>query len=226
MPKILFVEDDRRIRIEVMASLTDAGLDVEVATDLRGAREMLQRCFDLALLDLGLPDGDGVELCRELRQQGSGLPILMLTARDEPTQRVIGLEAGADDYVVKPFHTAELIARVRGLLRRSGRQVGDGVVRLGPLWVDTVRRAAGNGNRELQLRRREFDLLVFLLRNPGRPWSRPQLLESVWGRSDDDTRTVDIHVRRLRAQIEADPSRPRRLVTDFGIGYRMTEAAS
>lgn len=224
--KILLVEDDRRIRIEVMDAMRAASFDVEAAVSVQGAREMLEREFDLVLLDLGLPDGDGLDVCREIRSSGRGVPILILTARDEPAHRVRGLDVGADDYVVKPFHMPELVARVRGLLRRSGRQVGDGVYRLGELWADRDRRRAGRQDLEFTLRRREFDLLLFLMQHPGRPWSREQLLDRVWGSDfEGDARTVDIHVRRVRQQIEPNPSRPRWLMTEFGVGYRMQEGA-
>ncbi len=224
--KILLVEDDRRIRIEVMDAMRAASFDVEAAVSVQGAREMLEREFDLVLLDLGLPDGDGLDVCREIRGSGRGVPILILTARDEPGHRVRGLEVGADDYVVKPFHMPELVARVRGLLRRSGRQVGDGVYRLGELWADRDLRRAGRADLEFTLRRREFDLLLFLMQHPGRPWSREQLIDRVWGSEfDGDARTVDIHVRRVRQQIEPNPSRPRWLMTEFGVGYRMQEGA-
>lgn len=226
MAKVLFVEDDRRIRVEVMAALVAEGLEVAVAVDLAGAEAVLDSGIDLVVLDRGLPDGDGLGLCTTIRERFPGLPVLILTARDDPAERVRGLEAGADDYVVKPFHGAELMARVRSLLRRAGRQsVGD-VVRLGPLWADRSRRVAGCGERPLVLRRREFDLLLFLLQHPGRPWSREQLRQRVWREDmDEDSRTVDVHVRRLRQQIEEDPSCPRYLLTEFGVGYRMVESS-
>ena len=224
MVKLLLVEDDRRIRVEVMAALAAEGLEVEVAVDLAGAEAALDSGIDLVVLDRGLPDGDGIGLCATIRERVPGLPVLMLTARDDPAERVRGLEAGADDYVVKPFHAAELIARVRGLLRRAGRQSMDDGRRLGPLWADRSRRIADRGDRPLALRRREFDLLLFLLQHPGRPWSREQLRQRVWrDDTDEDTRTVDVHVRRLRQQIEEDPSCPRLLLTEFGVGYRMVE---
>lgn len=226
MAKVLLVEDDRRIRVEVMASLVAEGIDVEVAVDLASARAMLDGCFDLAIIDRGLPDGDGLGLCRTIEERDDGMPVLFLTSRDDPRERVRGLEAGADDYVVKPFHLAELVARVRGLLRRAGRQSTGDVVRLGDLWADRVRRLSGCGEELFALRRREFDLLLFLLQHPDRPWSREQLLQRVWRRDVDlDSRTVDIHVRRLRQQIEADPARPRRLITEFGLGYRLVDSS-
>ena len=222
--RILLVEDDARIRTEVTAALNTEGYDAEVAVDLSGARKAVAREYDLLLLDLGLPDGDGVELCLELRDAGRSLPVVVLTARDTPEERVRGLDAGADDYIVKPFHMNELMARVRSVLRRSGRAPA-GVIRLGELWADTERRTAGRAEQTFELRRREFDLLLFLLSHPGRPWSRDQLLDRVWGSGfEGDTRTVDIHVRRLRALIETNPASPRLLLTEWGVGYRMEES--
>lgn len=224
MVKVLLVEDDRRIRVEVMAALASEGIETEVALDAAGAAAMLDHDHELVVLDRGLPDGDGLALVAQIHARRPGLPVLVLTARDDPSERVRGLEAGADDYVVKPFHTAELIARVRNLLRRAGRQSADDLVRLGPLWADRARRVAGRGAATFALRRREFDLLLFLLQHPGRPWSREQLRQRVWrDDADHDTRTVDVHVRRLRQQIEADPSCPRLLLTEFGVGYRMVD---
>lgn len=224
--RILLVEDDERIRIELLDALRAAGYEPEVAVNLRSARTLAARPRDLILLDLGLPDGDGLDLCRELRQQGRGVPVIVITARDAPDQRVRGLDVGADDYVVKPFHMPELLARIRSVLRRSGRSSGPGVVRLGDLWVDPESRTAGRGDETFSLKRRELDLLLFLLRNPGRPWTREQLLDRVWGvEYGGEARTIDVHVRRLRAKIEEDPSRPQLLVTEWGVGYRMQESA-
>lgn len=227
-PRILVVEDDSRIRTELLDALRQAGFDVSVAVTLAMARAAAERRHDLVLLDLGLPDGDGLELVRELRGSGRAVPILILTARDTPDQRVQGLEAGADDYVVKPFHLPELVARARGLLRRSGRTVEGGFARHQDLWVDLETRRAGRGEdaaAELfTLKPREFDLLAFLVRHPGRAWTRDQLLDRVWGNDfKGDARTVDLHVRRLRAKIERDSADPRYIETVWGVGYRMTE---
>jgi DNA-binding response OmpR family regulator len=202
-PRVLVVEDDARIRTELLDALRQAGFDVSVAVTLGMARAASERRFDLVLLDLGLPDGDGLDLVRELRGAGRAVPILILTARDAPDQRVAGLEAGADDYVVKPFHLPELVARVRGLMRRSGRAVEGGFARHQDLWID---------------------LLAFFVRHPGRAWTRDQLLDRVWGNDfKGDARTVDLHVRRLRAKIERDAADPRYIETVWGVGYRMTE---
>ncbi len=223
-PQILVVEDDSRIRKELLDALRASGYGVEVSVSLESARFALQREHDLMLLDLGLPDGDGLDLCRALRAQGRGLPILILTARDAPDQRVRGLDVGADDYVVKPFHMPELLARVRTLLRRAGRSAGPGPVRIGELWADPESRTAGKGDETFEMTPRELDLLLFFLRHPGRAWTRDQLLDRVWGSTyDGERRTVDSHVRRLRAMVEDDASDPRYIETVWGVGYRLSE---
>jgi two-component system alkaline phosphatase synthesis response regulator PhoP/two-component system response regulator ResD len=223
-PRILVVEDDARIRRELLDSLRTAGFDVDVAVSFRDASISSERDYALVVLDLGLPDGDGLDLVRLLRERGRGVPILILTARDTPDSRVRGLDAGADDYVVKPFHMPELVARVRSLLRRSGRSVGTGLVRHGNLWIDPETRKAGKDEAAITLKPREFDLLLFLMQHPGRTWTRDQLLDRVWGAAfTGDARTVDLHVRRLRAKIEDDSSDPHFIETVWGVGYRMAE---
>lgn len=223
-PRILVVEDDTRIRRELLDALRGAGYEVEVAVSFRDGTISAERDYALILLDLGLPDGDGLEIVRRLREAGRGVPILILTARDTPDSRVRGLDAGADDYVVKPFHMPELVARVKSLLRRSGRTVGQGLVRLDDLWIDPEPRRAGKGEEEIELKPREFDLLLFLMQHPGRTWTRDQLLDRVWGAGfTGDARTVDLHVRRLRSKIEDDSSDPRFIETVWGVGYRMAE---
>ena len=152
------------------------------------------------------------------------MPIIILTARDAPEDRVRGLDVGADDYVIKPFHLPELIARVRSVMRRAGHAFGPGRVQHGILWADPERHVAGLDRTEVVLKPREFDLLLFLLRHPGRTWTREQLLDRVWGAEyEGDIRTVDLHVRRLRAKIEEDASDPRYLETVWGVGYRLRE---
>jgi two-component system response regulator ResD len=221
---ILLVEDDDRIRLEVLDALQAAGFQVRESKTLQDARVDAAQPADLILLDLGLPDGDGLDLCRELRAAGNDLPIIILTARDAPEQRVRGLDVGADDYVVKPFHIPELIARIRGVLRRSGEKLRAGVIRYGDLWIDPQARTAGRGERRLDLKPREFDLLLFLMSNAGRAWTRDQLIDKVWGKSfEGDARTVDLHVARLRSKIEDDPSDPRFVETVWGVGYRFQE---
>lgn len=224
--RILLVEDDERIRKELLDGLRGSGFDVDVSVLARHARLALQRDYDLVLLDLGLPDGDGLDLCRELRRNGRSVPVIILTARDAPAHRVRGLDVGADDYVVKPFHLPELIARVRSVLRRAGRTVGPGRAQWEDLTADPRSRTAKRGDRPLDLTRREFDLLLFFLRFPGRTWTRDQLLDRVWGPTyAGDSRTVDLHIRRLRAKIEDDSSDPKYLATVWGVGYRMGEVS-
>ncbi len=222
--KILLVEDDSRIRLEVYDALRAADFEVDMSETLEAAQEAVGRGYDLILLDLGLPDGDGLDLCRTLRSAGDMVPIIILTARDAPDQRVRGLDVGADDYVIKPFHMPELIARIRVVLRRSGESTGQDVVRRGDLWIDAQARTAGRGDRRIELKPREFDLLLFLMNHPGRAWTRDQLVEKVWGKSfGGDARTVDLHVARLRSKIEDDPSDPHFVETVWGVGYRFQE---
>lgn len=223
-PHLLLVEDDDRIRQELVDGLRSGGFAVDEATTLRAAERSLGSAYDLMLLDLGLPDGDGLDLCQALRERGSSLPVLILTARDAPEQRVQGLDVGADDYVVKPLHLPELVARCRTILRRAGRAVGPGRLVNRNLWLDPETRKAGRGDEEIRLKPREFDLLRFLMRHPGRTWTRDQLLERVWGPDyNGDSRTVDLHVRRLRMKVEEDASDPYLIETVWGVGYRMTE---
>ena len=223
--RILLVEDDERIRKEMLDALRAAGFDVEVSASARHAQVALQRDYDMVLLDLGLPDGDGLDLCRDLRERGRSVPVIIITARDSPDQRVRGLDVGADDYVVKPFHVPELVARVRSVLRRAGRSAGPGRAHWNDLVADPESRTARRGDKPLDLTRREFDLLLFFLRFPGRTWTRDQLLDRVWGTSfRGDARTVDLHVRRLRAKVEDDPSDPKYIATVWGVGYRLGDA--
>lgn len=222
---ILLVEDEERIRSELSELLKRDGFIVESAGSIREADLALERPFDLVLLDLGLPDGDGLDLCRSLRERHPTLPIVILTARDATPQVVRGLDLGADDYIVKPCPPAELVARVRSVLRRASAEAGEGQVSLGELWADPASHSAGLGDRRLKLRRREFDLMLFLLRHPGRAWTRDQLIDRVWGRDfEGNERTVDLYVRRLRERIESDPSDPRWIETVWGVGYRMNDA--
>lgn len=210
----------------MLDALTCAGFDAQVATTLSMARVAVESDCDLILLDLMLPDGEGIDLCRELRAAGRSIPIIMMTGKDLPAQRVAGLDAGADDYVIKPFHLPELIARVRSILRRTGKTGMGSFVKHLDLWVDTDQVAAGRGPLTFKLKPREFDLLSFLIRHPGRAWKRQELLDQVWGHTfDGDPRTVDLHVRRLRAKIEPDEDSPQYLETVWGVGYRMAMEA-
>lgn len=224
--KLLLVEDDEHLKRWLPEALEDQGFDVDVCGSVASAQESLRRTFDLVLLDLGLPDGDGLGLCRDLRARGDQTPIVILTARDSPEELVRGLDAGADDFVTKPFRLPELLARTRAVLRRSARADEDSRLERRGLWIDPVTRTAGQHGQDLTLKRREFDLLHFLMGSPGRTWTRRQLLDRVWGFDfAGEERTVDLHVARLRAQIEEDASRPRFIQTVWGVGYKMSEEA-
>ncbi len=226
-PRILLVEDDARLRMELMDSLHANGFHVEHAATLQSARRQLQQTHDLLILDLGLPDGDGLDLCRDLRRAERSIPILMLTARDEPEDRVRGLEVGADDYLIKPFHRAELVARVKALFRRAGRAPSLQRLVIGELQLDSELRQASCRELELDLTPKEFEMLAFFMRHPERPWTRDQLLDRIWGRQyEGGTRTVDLHVTRLRKKIEDDASNPKYLRTVWGVGYRMDRGES
>lgn len=222
--RVLLVEDDARIRREILDALRAVGYEADVSVSCADAEHALQREYDLVLLDLGLPDGDGLDLCRALRASGRNLPIIILTARDAPEQRVRGLDVGADDYLVKPFHLPELLARIRSVFRRAGRSLGTGPLRCGPLWADPESRTAGCGGQNLDLKPREFELLVFLMRHPGRAWTREQLLDRVWGSTfEGDIRTIDSHIGRLRTHVEEDASDPQMIETVWGVGYRLRD---
>lgn len=222
--KLLLVEDDARLRQELDLALTEEGFQLSAVATLADAHLALAQPLDLVLLDLGLPDGDGMDLCRHLHQHFPNLPVLILTARDEPSARVRGLEVGADDYVTKPFHLPELIARIRSVLRRSSGIDSQNRLSAGELWLDLPSRTAGRGERRFGLKPREFDLLHFLLQHQGRAWTRPQLLNRVWGPSFVGTdRTVDVHVGRLRNEVEPDPRDPVFIQTVWGVGYRLVD---
>jgi DNA-binding response OmpR family regulator len=221
--RVLVVDDDPTVSDVVRRYLERAGLAVTLAADGTDALEVFERDGpDLVVLDLMLPGIDGLEVCRRLRARAADVPVVMLTALGEESDRVLGLELGADDYVTKPFSPRELVLRVQSVLRRAGRTTSPAPETLadGDLVVNVARRIATLGGRELALTVREFDLLAFLLRNPGRAYKRAELLEAVWGWTFGDHSTVTVHVRRLREKVEADPAQPRRIVTVWGVGYR------
>ena len=223
--RILLVEDEANIRQLLVTTLGEANIDVIACATLADAQQETPDDYALVLLDLGLPDGDGLDLCRQLRAVGDQTPVIILTARGAPEERVRGLEAGADDYIAKPFHVPELVARIRAVLRRS--DVAPRPTRLvrGELWLDPKTRKAGLGEEPLEFKRREFDLLMFLMQNQGRAWTRSQLLARVWAQNFvGDERTVDLHVARVRALIEPDADQPKLLQTVWGVGYRMAES--
>jgi DNA-binding response OmpR family regulator len=220
--RILVVDDDHTVREVVVSYLRAGGHDVAEAGDGEDAlRAMRDQPADLVVLDLMLPGMDGLEVCRRLRDK-SDVPVIMLTAMGGETDRVLGLERGADDYVTKPFSPRELVLRVDSVLRRLGERAKppqEPVVD-GDLLVDPGQHVASLGGERLGLTAREFDLLRFFVANPGTAFSRDQLLQEVWGWSFGDQSTVTVHVRRLREKVEQDPTHPVRLVTVWGVGYR------
>jgi DNA-binding response OmpR family regulator len=218
---VLVVDDDPTVSDVVRRYLEQDGYRVRLAADgLAALAAVADDRPDLVVLDLMMPGLDGLEVCRQLRNRLPDLPVVMLTALGEEADRVIGLEVGADDYLTKPFSPRELVLRVRSVLRRSAPATEAALLHDGDLTADTGRRIARLGDRPLALTVREFDLLVFLLRNPARAWSRVELLDQVWGWQFGDQSTVTVHVRRLREKIEADPAAPRRILTAWGVGYR------
>ena len=233
MADVLVVEDEESLLQTLRYNLSRAGHAVRLCTDGSVGLEMaLENPPDLLVLDLMLPGVDGLEICRRLRAEVtnaavSHVPILILTARDEEIDKVVGLEVGADDYLTKPFSMHELLARVKALLRRADMAAAprDAPARLesGDLVVEVGARRAVLAGSELQLKPREFDLLTYFLRYPGQVLKRDRLLRNVWGyESAGDTRTVDVHVRWLRGKIEDDPNNPTRIQTVRGVGYMFT----
>jgi DNA-binding response OmpR family regulator len=225
--RILIVEDERAVARGLEYGLNREGYAVLLAETGRRALE-LTRSDDphLILLDIRLPDISGFDVCRQLRAEGRRLPILMLTARDEEVDKVLGLELGADDYVVKPYSLRELLSRVRSLLRRAYGDLamgpGAGRVVFGEIQVDRERLQVHRKGRQVELTPTEFRLLAYLVDHPGRPISREALIEAVWGydSSVGSGRTVDVHIRHLRKKLEDDPASPRWIVTVRGIGYK------
>lgn len=221
---VLVVEDEENLLAALRYNLEHDGHSVLTAADgAKGLETARTASPDLIILDVMLPGLDGLEVCRILRRE-SDAPILMLTAKGEEIDRVVGLELGADDYVAKPFSMRELMARVRALMRRPrSRTAGPRgeTLQAGPLLLDTEAHSARLGGEELRLKPREFDLLALFMRNPGRAFTRDQILERLWGHDYiGDVRTVDVHVRWLREKIEAEPSAPARIITIRGVGYR------
>ena len=227
--KILVVDDEVDIVEFIGDYLTEEGYEVIKAYNgVEALDKMRQNRPDLVVLDIMLPGLDGFEVCKQIRTE-STVPILMVTAKDSDVDKIVGLEIGADDYIPKPFNPRELVARVKAVLRRAYRpdyQPHSQVLTLKykDLSIDTERRRATIGNRLLELTMKEFDLLLFLMRNPGHVYSRDHLLDSVWGQdSFVGARTVDVHIRRLREQIETDASQPQYIKTVWGVGYKFTD---
>ena len=225
--KILIVEDDANLLATLKYNLSRESYDVVTAIDGAQALEVAHKEKpDLIILDIMLPELSGYEVCRILRKEMI-VPVLMLTAKTEEIDKVVGLEIGADDYMTKPFSMRELLARVRAMLRRATMIKPQTVeeqqlLAINDLEIDMARHQALLGSKELELTPKEFDLLAFLVKNKGFVISREQLLERVWGYDyAGDTRTVDVHIRWLRQKIETDPAHPRRLVTVRGAGYKI-----
>lgn len=228
-PKILVVDDEPALVEVICYNLKAQGFETITAGDADEAlKRFRQESPDLVVLDVMLPSGSGFDVCRMIRQSGGTVPILMLTARIAEADRVQGLEIGADDYVLKPFGTRELIARIKALLRRSGSGGESGNV-VGPalvsatlnLTVDLEKREVKRGDEVLKLSKKEFDLLAMLSAHPGRVFDRSTLLEKVWGSENFvDERTIDVHVRWLREKLEPVPGRPVHLLTVRGVGYK------
>jgi len=225
MATILVVDDEPKITRLVRDYLEGAGFTVVTAAD---GQEALMRVRtehpDLVVLDLGLPGLDGLDVTRRLRRE-SDLPIIMLTARDDETDKVIGLELGADDYVTKPFSPRELVARVRAVLRRRDRGGSDDQLRAGGLTLDVPRMRLDVDGRSVELTATEFSLLAAMARQPGRVFTRSQLLDAIHGVAFESyERAIDAHVKNIRRKVEPDPHDPRYLLTVYGVGYRLADA--
>jgi DNA-binding response OmpR family regulator len=233
MPRrILVVEDDRDIAHLVEMHLKDLGAEVTLSHDGNAALELAtKKPFDLIILDLMLPGLDGLEICRRLRSRTNYTPILMLTARSADVDRIVGLELGADDYLTKPFNVRELIARVKALLRRvdaltnKDSDAPASLLEFGDLVINVDKRKVTLRGGEVELTAKEFDLLLQFARNPGRVYTRAQLLDLVWGYGHDGyEHTVNSHINRLRSKIEIDQSKPSWILTVWGVGYKFTDA--
>ena len=230
--KILLVEDDRDIAELIRINLSNEGFDVRHAEDgLLGLEMTVNGDFSLIILDLMLPGMDGLEFCKQFRRTDAYTPIIMLTAKSEELDRVLGLELGADDYLTKPFSVRELLARIKAIRRRMETDLSMGAspgkeeqVRFGPLEIHFEKRKVTIGGEPVELTAKEYDLLELFARNPGRAYSRRVLLDTVWGyQFEGYDHTVNSHINRLRSKIEKDPSHPRFIKTVWGVGYRFTE---
>jgi two-component system response regulator RegX3 len=225
MTKILVVEDEPSFSDALSYLLGREGFDISVAdTGIKAVEEFERHGADLVLLDLMLPGLSGTDVCRQIRSK-SNVPIIMLTAKDTEVDKVVGLELGADDYVTKPYSTRELVARIKAVLRRVAEgddvQSADGSLSAGPVRMDIERHIVTVNGATQSLPLKEFELLEYLMRNSGRVLTRSQLIDRVWG-SDyfGDTKTLDVHIKRLRAKIEADPANPIFIQTVRGLGYK------
>ena len=221
--KILVVDDEKLLVKGIKFNLENEGYQVEIGHDGVEAVELARSgSFDLIILDLMMPKLDGLEACMRIREF-STVPIIMLTARSEDTDKIIGFEYGADDYITKPFNILELKARIRALLRRSGitgHEAGGNRIQIGHLVIDTGKRTAEKDGVNVDLTAKEFDLMELFMKNVNRVYSRENLLNIIWGYDyQGDIRTVDVHVRRLREKLEKNPAEPERIMTKWGVGY-------
>ena len=228
--RILVVDDEKTLVKGIKFNLEHEGYEVECAYDGAAAVELARNGkFDLLILDVMMPEVDGLEACMRIREF-SDVPIIMLTAKSEDADKLMGFESGADDYLTKPFNILELKARVRALLRRAGMAAqqnrGSGRLTIGHITLDPDARAAWKDGESVDLTAKEFDLMELLMRNPGRVYSRENLLNVVWGYEyAGDYRTVDVHVRRLREKLELDPANPQYILTKWGVGYYLKHEA-
>ena len=224
MIQVLIVEDEESLADPLAYLLRKEGFEVTVAADGPSALAEFDRAgADIVLLDLMLPGMSGTEVCKHLRARSS-VPVIMVTARDSEIDKVVGLELGADDYVTKPYSARELIARIRAVLRRGADadDAGERVLEAGPVRMDVERHIVTVDGQQVPMPLKEFELLAFLMRNRGRVLTRGQLIDRVWGADYvGDTKTLDVHVKRLRSKIEADPTNPVRLLTVRGLGYKL-----
>jgi len=224
--KILVVDDEQSIRELITFNLEKAGYQVLCAEDGLEALKLIQDKVDLVVLDLMLPEVDGLEVCRRLKgdQQSTGIPVIMLTAKDEEIDKILGLELGADDYLTKPFSPRELVARIKAVLRRSAKESSTmGQLSVGDLKMDFNSYEVFLGKESLELTPKEYELLKLFLTNIGKAYSREQLLDQIWGYEYyGDTRTVDVHIRHLRAKLSGDPKVSEAIETIRGVGYRFT----
>ena len=224
--KILVVDDEKLLVKGIKFNLENEGYQVETAFDGAAAVELARsEGFDLIILDLMMPKKDGLQACQEIRSF-STVPIIMLTARSEDADKIIGLESGADDYVTKPFNILELKARIRALLRRAGQtaQKRTELLTAGGIALDTERRIALRDGVPVDLTAKEYDILELLIKNPHRVYSRENLMDLVWGYTyAGDYRTVDVHIRRLREKLEHDPAEPEHIMTKWGVGYYLKD---
>ena len=233
--KILIVDDDQDVRTLLKKHLQDSGCIVEEAVDgEEGAAKATQNIYDLVILDINLPKKDGLEVCRAIRLHDSLIPILMLTAKKDEIDKVLGLEMGADDYLTKPFSIRELLARMKAILRRVGAQkerdtrsqesTEESILSIGNLEIDLGRRRVTRDGHKVPLSNMEFELLLFLVERPGKPFSREQILEEVWGYSAIEyAQNISTHVNRLRKKLEPNPDEPIYVKTVRGFGYAFAE---